>query len=123
MKLNANFKLLLVVTLMLFCTLSVSALTVYQDGGVGLGDPAVLVQWLSPVIVWLVGMVLKPLLKIPGGLMLAVIVPLLSLAATWIVGKMTDGDTSWLMLFVYNLSAVFIDQLKKKIATQTARTK
>lgn len=85
-----------------------------QDGGPEIGDANTLITWLAPIIVWVVGLVAKPLMKIPGFVMLTIVVPLLSAAMAWFATQQ-GGDLPWLTQFALGFGAVFIDQLKKKL--------
>ena len=77
-----------------------------------------LVLILTPVIVWLITAVIKPFItgKFSGVIIVGVVVPVLSLLATWI-GGMILPETNWLQLVV-GLLAVFIRELIKQLKPQ-----
>ncbi|HEX9601649.1 MAG TPA: hypothetical protein VF985_09175 [Mariniflexile sp.] len=99
--------------LMLFITLPIFAIQELE-----LNPANDLIMWLSPVIIWVVGLLLKSLAKVPSTIMLIVVVPILSFAVTWFTNTLEVSDLSFWMQFIYGLSAVFIDQLKKKITEE-----
>ena len=106
-----------VFALMLFMGMTLTAFA-FQEGGIELGDPTSLVAWLSPLIVWGVTAIARPLLKLPGWVTLSIAVPLLGFALTYFTTGL-DADSGWIMQFGYTLTATFIQELKKKLQPTT----
>lgn len=86
-----------------------------ETGAIELGDATSLVEWLAPVIVWAATAIAKPLLKLPGWVTLTIAVPLLAFAVTYFTGNLEGEGLSWIQQFIYTLSAVFINEVKKKL--------
>lgn len=80
-----------------------------------LGSPGELIAWLSPIIIWAAGLAIKPFTKVPGWVMLTIVVPLLSFIASWLLQQSGLTDLNFIMQFLYGLGAVFIDQVKKQL--------
>lgn len=82
-------------------------------------DPSGLIAWLSPVIIWGTIEIAKLFKKIPGGVILYLVVPLLSLASAWVLEKLQLTDLNFWLQFLYGFLAVVIDQLKSRLQKAT----
>lgn len=73
---------------------------------------------LMPVIIWAVTWLINKVTPYFGNanglVILAIVVPLLSAVSVWLLGLIQPG-TDWYLQFIYNFSAVFINELIKQL--------
>lgn len=77
--------------------------------------PELIIQILTPVIVFIVTAVVNKVgMYIPGIWIVGVVVPILSLGVAWITTLLVPGLAFW-QLVGFNLAAVFINELLRQI--------
>jgi hypothetical protein len=78
--------------------------------------PETVVLILTPVVIYLVTYLIdKYLVRIPSGMIPAILVPVLSLAAAWLASLIIPETNFWLRCGA-GLLAVFIAEIMKRVA-------
>lgn len=103
----------------LFLFLLFPGLIMAQDSPIDFGSASSVITWLMPVLTLAFTWLIKKIAPFVTGTVTLIVVPLVSTGLAYL-GTVISNDTSWLISFLVGLGSVFLNQFYKYLTSPPA---